>query len=98
MGKPSGPAILHVGAYITPIGGVHFLCPLGADGRSRIKLPNLVGRGDVDVETAEYVQVAVERKPSGAVATKPPGKIVPELSPGQLSAPVRVVMVSATGS
>ena len=29
---------------------------------------------------------------------KPPGKIVPAASPGQLSAAVRLVIVSATGS
>src|SRR4029077_16166872 len=32
------------------------------------------------------------------VTAKPPGRIVPAASPGQLSAPVRVVIVSARGS
>src|SRR5262249_53336084 len=42
-----------------PFRRVHHLCPLGAYALSRIKLPDLIGGGYVDIEPAEYVQLVV---------------------------------------
>ena len=84
------PPMAAVGAYMIPTGVFTFLCPLGAYRSSGIKLPYLVGGGYVDVEPAQDVELVVSH-------CKPPGRIVPAASPGQLSPPVSVVTVSVTG-
>src|SRR6186997_3141173 len=98
MGKPSGATILHVGAYITPIGVFTFCVHLEPTGALGLNSQIWLVEATLMSKPPNMYRLLLSARPSGAVATKPPGKIVPELSPGQLSPPVRVVMVSATGS
>ena len=78
------PFIAHVGAYMIP-SGVFVLC-------SHLAPTPAVG-SNCQIPLVE--DTLMLNPPTTA---KPPGKTVPELSPGQLSGAVRVVTVSVTGS
>jgi len=84
------PPLAHVGAYITP-SGVFTLC-------SHLAPTAAVGSNS----HIWFVEATLMLNPpsmySLLLATaKPPGRIVPAASPGQLSALVSVVTVSVTG-